>query len=168
MFASSIFSRNKFLFVACLVLITAFVGCTTMAPDDPPFPPKATIQPPGSQIPKAVADISGIWSGQVTAQSGRFVGWFALVVNEISPVNSAGLYPARVTLVWWHSVGGNSANSSWMRSAEIQSDGSIFIPDLTKGSVRYFPARAMNGELFIRARWTWSADAYGSANLTRN
>jgi hypothetical protein len=162
MIAPSVFWRYRFLLLTCLLLAMISFGCATMA-SDPPFPPKVTVVPPDPDIPKVVAAMSGVWTGYVISLIGTKVGWHALVVHEIFPANAAGVYPASVSLVWWHSTGGNS---SWTRGAYIQPDGAIYIDNLTKGFVRYFPRTAGNGARFIQANWTWAADAYGSAVLT--
>jgi hypothetical protein len=156
--------RKQPLLLICLALAVISFGCATMA-SDPPFPPKVTVVPPGPEIPKVVASMSGVWSGQVSMSYGAHVGWHALIVHEISPANDAGVYLARVTLVWWRSTRGNH---SWTRTAYIQPDGAIRIDDLTRGFARYVPNLAAGGRQFIQANWTWSADNYGSAVLTHD
>ncbi len=164
MIVSAAVWRYRFMFLTCLVLMMGFVGCATMA-SDPPFPPKVTVVPPGPEIPKVVAAMSGVWSGQVSMSYGAHVGWHAFIVHEIYPANDAGVYLARVTLVWWRSTRGNH---SWTRTTYIQPDGAIRIDDLTRGFARYVPKIAVSGGQFIQANWTWSADNYGSAVLTRD
>ncbi len=167
--------RCGFLALISLVLALAVSGCATTGAIDPLdayIPPNIVIQPPDPQLPPHIAAMLGVWTGQMTSHNGFYIGRHAFVVQHISPTPRDFYYcTANICINGYGYIAHTFMSRQERRFKEafwtdvvIEPDGLIRIK-FRQGSVRYYLMQP--GLKWMRAEWTWMADWYWNATLTR-